>query len=153
MPRKKKPQDPEQNPSYEDGHGENHVASDLLDASEAAPVTGKAVLMSKSAPWPITEELRLSYGDESADITLQIEAMERDKREENNKRREAINEKKDRRKYLSEVLDSGVETREGDVLVEYDPEHGEVRTYDPETKVCLERRNMTAEEHLEPPML
>ena len=122
----------------------------LLDRHEANPMGNAAIRMEKEMGFPITEEERAAFGDRLGVLEIQETNLKRQKKDMQDDYRGQINERREEINKIAKTMDSGVDMRLGEVLVDMDHKIKEVRTYDPVTKACLERRTMTKDEIANP---
>lgn len=125
----------------------------LLNRHDAVPFGDGAIRMEKEVGFPITDAERSAFGERLAVLEVEESNLKRQKKDAQDSYRGQINERRKEIDKIAKCMDSGAEIREGEVLVELDHEAKEVRTYDPDTGECLERRTMTKDEVQNPGMV
>ena len=123
-----------------------------LDTQNAEPISPTAVTVMKDVFCELTLEERADKSDRLVKLEVQKEAQTLHKKETQDALRKGLRETTDEIEKVVKALDIGKEKRELDVLVDYDNEQQEVRTYHPETRQCIERREFTVEETKNPMM-
>ena len=118
----------------------------ILDRHQAIKMQDGAVRMEKEIGFPISEEERKAFGDRLAVLEIEEANLRRQKKDMQDNYRGQINERREEINKIAKTMDSGVDMRLGEVFVDTDHQVKEVRTYDPNTHECLERRSMTKDE-------
>ena len=125
----------------------------LLNRHEAIKMQDEAIRMTKEIGFPISDGERTEFGNKLGVLEIEEQNLKRQKKDMQDSYRGQINERRKEIDRIAKVMDSGLEVREGEVLVDFDYKVNEVRTYDPETGECLERRTMTKDEAQNPGMV
>jgi hypothetical protein len=120
---------------------------------DVAPPSRMAQPVTKVATFPLSPEEHEAMGAQLAQLELEEKRLKADHKDARKELKEEENTLRARIETLATNKARGAEDREGEVLVDYDYDHKEVRTYDAASKACIERRTMTTEEAAQPPLV